>query len=253
MQTLVDTHAHLADSDFDADLADVLDRAKSVGVGRIVAVSETLDDALKNLRLAEMYDAILPAAGLYPTYLDFDKAEAMIDLIRNNADKIVAIGEVGLDYWKIKEPEERDIQHKIFESFIKLSIELNIPLNVHARSAGRHAIAKLIELGAKKVQMHAFDGKASTALPGIEAGFFFSIPASVMRSRQKQKLVKRLPLECLLLETDSPVLCPEPTVRNEPANLITALEEVARLKDIQIEELKVIIANNFHRLYDITL
>lgn len=253
MQTLVDTHAHLADSDFDADLADVLDRAKTAGVGCIVAVSETLEDALKNLRLAEMYDTILPAAGLYPTYLDFDKAEAMIDLIRNYADKIVAIGEVGLDYWKIKEPEEREIQHEIFESFIKLSLELNKPLNVHARSAGSPAIAKLIELGAKRVQMHAFDGKASTALPGVEAGFFFSIPASVVRSRQKQKLVKRLPLECLLLETDSPVLGPEPAVRNEPANLTIALGEVARLKDIRIEELRVIIANNFHRLYDITL
>ncbi len=253
MPPLVDTHAHIADKDFNFDLPEVLERAKSAGVDHIIAVSETLDDVRKNLRLAKEYDMILLAAGLYPTHLDLDQAEIMIDLIRMNRDKIVAIGEVGLDYWKVQDSKDRVIQREIFESFIKLSLELDKPLNVHARSAGRPAIEKLIEQGASKVQMHAFDGKASTALPGVEAGFFFSIPASIVRSRQKQKLVKRLPMDCLLLETDSPVLGPDPTVRNEPANLTIALEEVARLKDIEIDDLKVIIANNFDRLYDTTL
>ena len=250
---MVDTHAHLADQVFDEDLAEVLHRAKVVGVDFVVAVSESLEDAHKILQLSETHNSILPAAGLYPTYLDFNQADAMIDLIRKNNDKIVAIGEVGLDYWKIQDPKDREIQREIFESFIRLSIELDKPLNVHARSAGKQAIEMLIEFGAKKVQMHAFDGKASTALPALEAGYFFSIPTSIVRSQQKQKLVKRLPLNCMLLETDSPVLGQDPTNRNEPANLIVALEEIARLKIIEISEVNAVIANNFQSLYDITL
>ena len=82
------------------------------------------------------------------------------------------------------------------------------------------------------MQLHAFDGKASAALPAVEAGYFFSIPPSVVRSRQKQKLVKQLPLTCLLVETDSPVLGPEPGVRNEPANLPLAIRAIAEIKSL---------------------
>jgi TatD DNase family protein len=117
----------------------------------------------------------------------------------------VAIGEVGLDYWVIKNESKKQLQRDIFSSFIDLSREVDLPLNVHSRSAGRHAIALLRERGASRVQLHAFDGKAASALPAVEAGYFFSIPPSVVRSPQKQKLVKRLPLSCLIVETDSPV------------------------------------------------
>jgi TatD DNase family protein len=99
------------------------------------------------------------------------------------------------------------------------------------------------------VQLHAFDGKASTALPALDAGYFFSIPASIVRSRQKQKLVRRLPLSCMLLETDSPVLGPEPGRRNEPANLRIALKTIAELKEVPEEAVAEAVSENFKRLY----
>jgi TatD DNase family protein len=110
-------------------------------------------------------------------------------------------------------------------------------------------IEALLTEGAKRVQLHAYGGKASSALPALDAGYFFSIPTSIVRSRQKQKLVKRLPLSCLLLETDSPVLGPEPGKRNEPANLLVALRTIAELKEVSEEEVVEAVAENFQRLY----
>jgi TatD DNase family protein len=136
-----------------------------------------------------------------------------LEFIRLHAAELSAIGEVGLDFWLAKEEPARETQRTVFRLFIRLSIELGLPLNVHSRSAGRHAVAMLLENHAARVQMHAFDGKASAAMLAVEAGYFFSVPPSIVRSRQKQKLVKQLPLSCLLVESDSPVLGPDPTLR----------------------------------------
>ncbi|MFW6181765.1 MAG: TatD family hydrolase, partial [Spirochaetota bacterium] len=123
------------------------------------------------------------------------------------------------------------------------------PLNVHSRSAGRHAVALLLEERARRVQMHAFDGKVSAALQGVEAGFLFSVPPSVVRSRQKQKLARALPLDALLLESDSPVLGPVPGERNEPANLLIAADAVAGLRGLPRERVLEAAAENATRLY----
>lgn len=249
MIPLTDTHAHLCDAAFDMDREAVLERASKKWVSTIVGVGENLADAEKNLLLAERYPAFRPAAGLYPTYLDRALAQEMEVFIRRHCDKLAAIGEVGLDYWVVKDESEREIQRAIFRSFIGLGKELALPLNVHSRSAGRHAVTVLLEAGATKVQLHAFDGKLSAAMPAVEAGYFFSIPPSAVRSEQKQKLVKNLPLSCLLIETDSPVLGPIPQERNEPANARIALKTIAGLRGITEEEAAESIAENTRRLY----
>jgi TatD DNase family protein len=190
-----------------------------------------------------------PAAGLYPAILDQVQAGKVLNFIHEKKDKLVAIGEIGLDHWVVKEESEKALQHQIFKNFIKLAKKLDLPVNVHSRSAGRQAVALLLECGASKVQLHAFDGKASTALPAVEAGYFFSIPPSLVRSRQKQKLVKRLPLSCLLVETDSPVLGPSPNERNEPANIMISIKAIAELKEITEAEVIESIAENTQKLY----
>ena len=246
---LVDVHAHICDPCFDRDRDQILERAGKAGVESIIAVGENLEDARKNLELAERHPALKPAAGLYPTYLDLNLAHEMAAFIRQQRSRLVAIGEVGLDYWAVKEEAQKQRQREIFKLFVELAKELNLPLNVHSRSAGHQTIDLLLESGPVKVQMHAFDGKVAAALPAVKAGYFFSIPPSVVRSRQKQKLVKRLPLSCLLVETDSPVLGPLPEERNEPANIWQSVKAIAELKNIHEEEVIAALFENTERLY----
>ena len=246
---IADTHTHLCDPAFDADRADVLQRAADAGVGAVILVGEDLRDAKLNLKLAASNSMLKPAAGLYPAILDPVLAEKLQMFVRRERDKLVAIGEVGLDFWVVKEEADKLLQREIFKGFVNLARELDLPLNVHSRSAGRHAVALLTESGATRVQLHAFDGKYSAALPAVEAGYFFSIPPSVVRSRQKQKLVKRLPLDCLLVETDSPVLGPTPDERNEPANVRISINAIAELKGIHEDQVIEAVNENTRRLY----
>jgi TatD DNase family protein len=246
---LFDAHAHLASAEFAADLPAVLARAEAAGLRGIVAVGETLEEAERILDLAERHPLVKPAAGLYPTILDQEAADAVLAFIRNHAGRLVALGEVGLDHWVVKDEAGRKIQEEILGKFVALSNELELPLNVHSRSAGRHSIAFLKERGARRVLLHAFDGKVGAAAEAVRAGYFFSIPPSVVRSAQKQKLVRHLPLECLLLETDSPVLGPDPAVRNEPMNVTVACDAVAGLKGLPPEEIARVTTENARRLF----
>lgn len=248
---LIDTHAHLCDPAFDLDLEPILEKAEAAGIAAIIAVGENLVDAEKNLRLADRHPMVRPAAGLYPAILDREIADQMCEFIRNHRTRLAAIGEVGLDYWKIQNDSGREVQRDIFRRFIQLSKELDLPLNVHSRSAGRHAVAVLLEASAPRVQLHAFDGKFGAALPALEAGFFFSIPPSIVRSEQKRNLVKKLPLSSLLIETDSPVLGPAPHERNEPANAIIAVKAIAELKGVSETEVMEAVGENARKLYQI--
>ncbi|OCC15856.1 putative deoxyribonuclease YcfH [Dissulfuribacter thermophilus] len=246
---LIDTHAHLTSEEFKDDLGQCLEIAERKGVKAVVSVSEDIEDAKEALRLSKKFPMVYAGAGLFPTHTDFEQAEEMFSFIRENAQNLVCIGEVGLDRWKVQDPGLREIQEEIFKGFIELSKETGLPLNCHSRSAGRKTIEILIEKGAQKVQLHAFDGKASIARLGEEAGFFFSIPPSVIRSRQKQKLVKALSLSSILIETDSPVLGPDPTVRNEPQNAIMVIEAIAEIKGEPKEKVEEFVGENTKRLY----
>ena len=246
---LVDAHAHLYAAAFADDLDDVLARAAQRGVQAVLCVSETLAEAQRVIELADRHPLIKPCAGLYPTILDRDAATDMLDFIRRHRDRLVAIGEVGLDYWKVQETADRELQRDILAQHVALARELDLPLNVHSRSAGRHAIAWLQEHGARRVLLHAFDGKAATARAGVEAGYYFSIPPSIVRSPQKQKLVRHLPLEHLLLESDSPVLGPDRDTRNEPCNVWLSCQEIAAIKGISVQEVAESTTANARHLF----
>lgn len=251
---LVDVHAHLSDSSFEADLDIVISRARENGLVAIVDCGLGLEGGLRSLNISERFKGyIYSTIGIdYGAPFSF-RPEELVQLILNNKSKIIGIGEVGLDYYTVRTDEDRIKMRGIFEMFIELAEQLDIPLIVHSRSAGKEAINILTEKNAKKVLMHAFDGKASYALKGFEAGFFFSIPPSVVRSPQKQKLVARLPLEGILLESDSPVLGIDPFKRNEPADIVFSLKEIARIKRVDPEIVAEETTKNASKLFGLRI
>jgi len=237
---LVDAHCHLSDEDFSADLEAVIERARRAGVVAMITSSLNKADALRALEIARSHPGVVfLSIGFDPTIEDEAELEAVMELARELAGRgeVVAIGEVGLDFYWVRSEGAREAQKERFRMWIRLAEELGLPLVVHSRSAGKYAIGILLEEGYGRVLMHAFDGRVGWALKGArEGGFYFSIPTSVVRSQQKRKLAKAVPLENLMVETDAPVLGPEPRARNEPANLPLAVRAVAELKGLAAEE-----------------
>ncbi|MFA5624499.1 MAG: TatD family hydrolase [Bradymonadales bacterium] len=246
---MIDCHAHLQDAAFEHDLDDVVREAKLRGVRGCVVVGEHPREAAKIQDIVGKFAGwALAGLGLYPKYFsDSDIAE--FDHALKKHGPWHCIGEVGLDRWIVQDEEERERQEFAFKHVIAAAIREDLVLNVHSRSACRRAIEVLSEMGAKRVQMHAADAKASTINLGIEAGYYFSIPLSILDSPQKQKLARLVPLQQLLLETDSPVLAPDRSSRNTPANLPLALKALADIRGIAASELEQILDDNARRLY----
>jgi TatD DNase family protein len=232
---LIDCHAHLASEAFDADRDAVLARARAAGVERVLVVAEGPDDAEAVLAVCAGSEVLRPCLGVHPDQASHASADAVLALIEAHAGDLAAIGEVGLDYRVTEDEAVRAVQREVLARFVAASLRYDLALNVHSRSAGHYTIDLLREAGARRVLLHAFDGKAHYAEAAAEAGFRFSVPPSIVRSPQKQKLVARLPLDALLLETDSPVLGPEPRVRNEPANAALSARAIADIKGLPME------------------
>uniref|UniRef100_A0AC34GXE5 Uncharacterized protein n=1 Tax=Panagrolaimus sp. ES5 TaxID=591445 RepID=A0AC34GXE5_9BILA len=256
---MIDTHSHLADPQFDNDFSQMIQRAKAAGVEKAIVCAEFRSDFEKIMKLSEEYpDFIRAAIGVHPVQKESISANwshfvGVEEFLKENHKKLVAIGEVGLDFTPryIKNDEEdKKVQREILKKQIELANEYNLPVNVHSRSAGRPAISWLIENGAKKVQMHAFSGNVKSAKEGIDAGFFFSIPPSFsLNENEKIPLISAIPLTQLLLETDSPVLGPSKTKRNEPANIVHSAKLIAKAKNISVEEVIEQTTKNAKTLY----
>lgn len=244
---LVDVHCHLTDSVLKERLPDILRDARNAGVSAMVTSGLGYEDCLEVLKISD-YRTVFPSFGVMP--YELEGYEMVLDLIEKNSRRIVAIGEVGLDFY-LGARTDRELQRKVFKEFISLSINLDLPIIVHSRSAGKYALEVLSECGAKDVIMHAFDGSASHAMSGVRNGYFFSIPPSVVRSAQKQKLVERVQLENILLESDAPALPPKPGEVNVPSNVKISAEAVSRIKGIPLWKVEEVTTENALRVFRI--
>lgn len=260
MNGYVDCHCHLGDSEFDQDLEDVIKKAKQNDVFGILVVSINTSEFEKIIQMAKSYpDILLPCLGVHPVQEEegeqrcakLQDVEEALPLIEKYKDEIAAIGEIGLDFQPriCKLPEDKDVQKEVLRKQVEIANKYDLPVNVHSRSAGRPTIAALKEFGAEKVLLHAFDGRPSVAMEGVKAGYYFSIPPSIVRSEQKQKLVKQLPLENMLLETDSPALGPEKGVRNVPSNIRLSCDYIASIKKIDSTEVRRVTMQNALKLF----
>ncbi len=244
---LIDVHAHLHGEEFDADRDAVLARARQAGVRAVLLVGEDVEDNRRVLEVAEESPELFPCLGLHPDRFADPRCDQVIEQIDRYGDRLVAVGEVGLDYWRALEEDDRRVQREVLVRLAEVARRWDVPLNVHSRSAGHHTL-ELLD-GEPRVHMHAFDGKASYAVAAAEKGVFFSLPPSLLRSPQKQKLARRLPVSQILLESDAPVLGPNGAERNEPKNLALTLQAVAELRGMQVEELEGIVEENTLRAY----
>lgn len=246
---MIDVHAHLTDSCF-SDLPLVLSRARSAGLEHIIiSITDPSEISRAKEIIAMDPNFISLTVGFDPAILSEEKFLEFESLVRTVP--VVGIGEVGLDHFYIRDHAQRAIQEQFFRRSIRLALEKDLPLVVHSRSAGHVALEVLRSEGARRVLMHAFDGKSGDAKKAADEGFYFSIPTSVVHSQQKQKLVKNLPLESIMLETDSPVLSPMRGQRNEPANLIYGLRKVAEIKRVSEEKVAEVTTENARRFFNL--
>ncbi|RLE46988.1 MAG: hypothetical protein DRJ31_09460 [Candidatus Methanomethylicota archaeon] len=251
---LIDAHAHLADDAFKDDVDLVLMRAFEANVAAIISCAQSANELERLKSITSRYpNKIFITIGCDPTKLDEQYVEEMYSLMVRNSSSIVGIGEVGLDFYYVRDHASRDKQVKYFSMWISLAKQLKLPLVIHSRSAGKYALDVLYKESADLVLMHAFDGSANYAVNAVKRGYYFTIPTSVCFSQQKQKLAKRLPLEYMLVETDSPVLSPIKNARNEPANLHYAVEKIAEIKGISCEKVAEVTFENARKLFKLPI
>ncbi len=246
---LIDVHAHLDFPQFDADRDAVVERANAEDV---IIINSGLGTTgiRKTLELAEKYDNVYATLGSTPTEFDLKELDASIELIRQNREKILGIGEVGLDYYWVKDEEKRKQEAVNFRRFIELSKELRLPLVIHSRDAEEDLLRILKENNVKAL-LHCFGGDAKQAASAAAEGHLISIPANIQNSKQKQSVAKAVPLESLVLETDAPYLSPVSKTRNEPVNVKQTAKKIAEIKGIDYASVEAATTANAKRFFNL--
>jgi TatD DNase family protein len=252
---LVDTHAHLQWSSFQKDREKVINQARKVDVKCIVNIGFDLDGSKKAIELAENHDGLYATIGVHPhnaSQFNHNGLEALRKLSKN--PKVVAIGEIGLDYYRNLSP--REDQKRAFESQLNLADELELPVVIHNREADTEILGKLLRFkGRIKGVMHCFSGSREMAEQCLELGFYVSFagPVTFPNSHRLQETAKMVDLNKVLLETDSPWLAPQEMrgKRNEPAFLPFIAKKIAELKRISEEKLAQATTENAKEIFQL--
>lgn len=253
---LFDTHAHLDDEMFNEDRDEMIRRARQAGVILIVNVGYSLASSRDSINLADRYDMIYAAVGIHP----HDAAEAgpgYLEELEKMAShpRVVAIGEIGLDYYRDLSP--RPVQRRVFSEQMALAKKLEKPIIIHDRDAHGDMmdILRREKLGPAGGVMHCYSGSWEMARECLSMGFYISIagPVTYANAARLKDVAARVPRDRLLIETDAPYLTPAPYrgKRNEPAHVLYTAEEIAGLREMEIEDLGKMCAENGRRLFRI--
>ena len=248
---LIDTHCHLDDPTLFDRLPDVIEDARLAGIYRFVVPGVAPDGWGKIAALADAKEEIFSAFGLHPMHADLYGEEILASLA-HHAEKAVAIGEIGLDYLLPEVPREQ--QMTAFRGQLRLAVKMRLPILIHCRRAFQDLLRILREEETEKVGgiMHAFSGSTEVARECIRLGFAISVagPVTYRNAVRPLELVKSIPLEHLVLETDAPDMTPEPFRGNpnEPAYLVETAKKVAEIKGVCLEEVAAVTTSNAERL-----
>ncbi len=253
-----DTHAHLHFPEFAADLSAVLDRAREAGVRFILTIGTDVEDSRAAVALAEVHPDIYAAVGIHPHDAAGADEAALEELERlaRASPKVVAIGEVGLDYYRNLSP--REAQVRAFERQLDLARRLAKPALIHCREAHAEALEILRRARVREVGgiMHCFSGSPDVARQCLELGLLISLagPVTYPNARTLPEVATVVPLDRLVVETDCPFLPPQPYrgKRNEPAYLPITASRVAQLKGRPVEELGAVMTRNAAALFGIS-
>lgn len=259
---MIDTHCHISFDAYDDDRADVLQRAKDVGVTRIIHPATDLDDSREGIRLAAAYDGIYVAVGIHPNSTANFQAEQIEQIEKMaSAPRVVAIGEIGLDYYWDKSP--KDLQEKAFKSQLELAAQLEMPVIIHNREAS-HDIMPILETWAQNIPkslqgragvLHSFSASADIAKRAIDAGFYlgFTGPITFKKSDELRRIAAIVPINRIVVETDGPFLTPHPYrgKRNEPSHIPLIVERLAGLHQISIEQMAQHTTSNAEKLFNL--
>lgn len=253
---LVDSHAHLEDEKYDRDREKVIEKCKE-DLTFLINVGSNLLTSKQSIELAHNYDFIYASAGIHPhdAQREFDKVEEIERLALQ--EKVVAIGEIGLDYYYDDPPKE--FQKEIFIKQIRLAKKLNLPIIIHDRDAHGDILDILKQEWTKDLRgvFHSYSGSVEMAFQVIEMNFYISLggPVTFKNAKKPKEVAKAVPIEKLLIETDSPYLTPEPYrgKRNTPVYVKFVAKKIAELREMPYEEVCRITAENAIKLFNIPL
>ncbi len=253
---LVDTHAHLDDARFREDLPGVLARAAEAGVEHILTVGCDLESSRESLRLAAAHPGLYAALGIHPhdaPQATKEGLETLRDLLGN--DRAVAVGEIGLDFYRDRSP--RDVQRRAFRDQLRLAREVGKPVIVHDRDAHEEVLAILREERAAEIGgvLHCFSGDLAMARACVEMGLYISIagPVTYPANEALREVVRQIPVDHLLIETDAPYLAPQARRgrRNEPAFVAQTARKIAEIKGLTLDDVARVTTLNAFELFGI--
>jgi TatD DNase family protein len=260
---MIDSHCHLADEAFAADLDEVVARARQAGVASALCVLAAGNDGEMAAagRVSEQWPSIRFSVGVHPhTAAQFaGRVEAALETVRHDLEALAAcaVGEIGLDYHYDFSP--RDVQRDLFEAQLGLARELSVPVVIHTREATPDTLAVLRAAGRGAVRgvFHCFSGDAGMARDVLDLGFYISMSGIVTfpRAVELRDVARLVPADRLLVETDAPYLAPVPHRgrRNEPAYVTRVGEELARVRSVPVDELATLMSRNFQALFGPTV
>ena len=249
----IDSHCHINFPELNEKIDQVLDNMKNYNISHALCVSVTLDKIDEILSLANKYSNIYASVGVHPDYENIDEPDIDTLYHYSKEKRVIAIGETGLDYFRLK--GDLAWQRERFRIHIRAAIKSKLPLIIHTRSAREDTIKIMREEGAHSVTgvMHCFTESYEMAKQAIDLGFYISFSGIITfkNAESLRETVKKLPIENILIETDSPYLAPVPNrgKLNEPANVRFVAEKIAELKGISTEEVAEITTNNFFKLF----